>query len=233
MTSQRAQPAHFQNGQGGNEVAIIRQIDDWFSERGYKRTGANEAYFHRPIGDTYEFTLNAVKGHSPDGDHLRLQLSYELRISRLAKLDQTVKQGTGRKVPLKDCGWVAHSPYEYLKVPDHYWWIKQPALVEKDRVGPHWEKLLHSLDVDLRKLTEHVPHFSKLQELIENNDEWEWMDSHYSPAYIMALNGNIDGAILHIENFDPQIDDHPYRRHNPHSVDENRNTIEALSNFAL
>lgn len=208
-------------------MSKIEQADSFFEEFGYKSFGQNEPYYRKELKDVYELQFNIIPTVAESLDEIRIQISYELRIPLVAKLDQEARPRVAKE-PVSQCGWIARSPYDYLSIEDLLPWIATPPTVEKNTFGEKWRTLRNELGHDIENLESEITDLAELQSYIVRSRKWDWSDGSYSPAIVMALNGDLGSAVAHMMLFDSSTDANPWLRNHPHSSEENDRRVEML-----
>ena len=181
------------------------QIDPWFLQRGYKRTGTRMCYYWLRQGDLL-FRLSITASPSKY-DHTKwsTRITYYASLPKLGKLHvELLKNGsfsvppTGANSKLKGAFAISRN---YVPGQRGFPWVRRFLRLENETIGPTWRSLLRQFDHDLPVAWADLSTADDLYEQMFQSKYWAWYGTLHEQLFTLLHQQRWDDALEHVHSW--------------------------------
>ena len=181
------------------------QIDPWFLQRGYKRTGTRMCYYWLKQGDLL-FRLSITASASRyDHTKWRTHITYYASLPKFGKLHVELLKNSSFSVPptganskLKGAFAVSRN---YVAGQRGFPWVRHFLRLENETIGPAWRSLLRQFDHDLPIAWADLSTADDLYEQMIQSKYWAWYDVSRGQLFTLLHQQRWDDALDHVHSW--------------------------------
>ncbi len=187
-------------------VRRYSQIDPWFIQRGYKRTGTRMCYYWLKQGDLM-FQLEIVATPSKY-DHTKWStlIAYYAALPKLGKLHIDLVRNSSFSPPptgvnSRSKGIFAISRNYDVYAQRGFPWVGSFLRLENETIGPMWRSLLRQFDHDLPVAWADLSVADDLYEQMFQSKYWAWYDLLHGQLFTLLHQQRWDDALEHVHSW--------------------------------
>ena len=182
------------------------QIDPWFIQRGYKRTGTRMCYYWLKQGDLL-FRLSITASASRyDHTKWRTHITYYASLPKFGKLHVELLKNSSFSVPPTGANSKLKGAFAISRNYDVYAqrgfpWAKNSLRLENEMIGPAWRNLLRQFDHDLPIAWADLSVADDLYEQMFQSKYWAWYDLLHGQLFTLLHQQRWDDALEHVHSW--------------------------------
>lgn len=188
-------------------VRRYSQIDPWFIQRGYKRTGTRMCYYWLKQGDLM-FQLEIVATPSKY-DHTKWStlIAYYAALPKLGKLHIDLVRNSSFSPPPTGANSCSKGIFAISRNYDVYAqrgfpWVGSFLRLENETIGPAWRSLLRQFDHDLPVAWADLSVADDLYEQMFQSKYWAWYyNIHLARLLTLLHQQRWDDALDHVHSW--------------------------------
>jgi len=186
-------------------VRRYSQIDPWFLQRGYKRTGTRECYYWLRQGDLL-FRLSITASPSKY-DHTKWTtlITYFASLPKFGKLHVELLQNSSFSVPPTGANSKLKGAFamsrNYVAGQRGFPWVRHFLHLENETIGPAWRSLLRQFDHDLPIAWADLSTADDLYEQMFQSKYWAWYGASHEQLFTLLHQQRWDDALEHVHSW--------------------------------
>jgi hypothetical protein len=186
-------------------VRRYSQIDPWFLQRGYKRTGTRECYYWLRQGDLL-FRLSITASPSKY-DHTKWTtlITYFASLPKFGKLHVELLQNSSFSVPPTGANSKLKGAFamsrNYVAGQRGFPWVRHFLHLENETIGPAWRSLLRQFDHDLPIAWADLSVADDLYEQMFQSKYWAWYGASHEQLFTLLHQQRWDDALEHVHSW--------------------------------
>lgn len=186
-------------------VRRYSQIDPWFLQRGYKRTGTRECYYWLRQGDLL-FRLSITASPSKY-DHTKWTtlITYFASLPKFGKLHVELLQNSSFSVPPTGANSKLKGAFamsrNYVAGQRGFPWVRHFLHLENETIGPTWRSLLRQFDHDLPIAWADLSTADDLYEQMFQSKYWAWYGASHEQLFTLLHQQRWDDALNHVHSW--------------------------------
>lgn len=175
---------------------VYAQVDPWFIQRGYKRTGVRDCRYAIKQNDLL-FELHISATPMPDDpDHYSSIVFYSAMIPALGKLHTALLQHSSVSgTP------VGNYKGKFATSSGDSPWLNRFLYLEKTTIGDNWQQLLDQFEHDLPIIWSELADAPDLYAAVDVDKHWTWFKNNRGKLLVLLYQQRWDEALAHVRSW--------------------------------
>ena len=172
---------------------VYAQIDPWFIQRGYKRTGVRDCrYAIRQNDLLFELHISATP-MPDDPDHYSSIVFYSAMIPALGKLHTALLQHSSVSgTP------VGNYKGKFATSSGDSPWLNRFLYLEKTTISDNWQQLLDQFEYDLPIIWSELADAPDLYAAVDVDKHWTWFKNNRGKLLVLLYQQRWDEALAQV-----------------------------------